>query len=567
MIDTDEQRAITDFVRRPTGNLIIDALAGAAKTTTIIKALQVIPQRSILICAFNKRIATEMAAKLPKMPRTHVVIVKTFHALGLAILTKHFPHLQVDGDASEDLINRAAGQAINFNARRAAVKVLRLAKETLPATTLPPDVDELLALGYEHDAFPPKMGSQSIGLAIEAARDAYQLGQDFANIEKIDFCDMVWGPLVKNLAPPSRYQALFVDELQDISEPQFALLRKLMLPTSRFIAAGDIFQSIYSWRGADARRTFAICIDELKAATLPLTMTFRCPISVVNEARGIVPALRHTEDAIEGTVSTIPLSRLPSMLNVAGPSETLHTFVLSRTNKDLLDCALGLWKERVRFTLNAGKEMLDPLFTLLKALDLTDTRRFMSSLSVWRATELARAEKTNATSFADRVEERYAMLARAANYAPPHKIGDLLSEILHSNSSGVLLSTVHKVKGLEADRVFLLKQTFARHKPPKLMPSMVFGAEDILVKFDPTQEDLNIEYVAITRAKEHLIWVNIERPGAPVLADLMPHELQQLADDLEREMLRFATLPDGQARADEFMMRLIEVQELMARST
>ena len=49
-------------------------------------------------------------------------------------------------------------------------------------------------------------------------------------------------------------------------------------------------------------------------------------------------------------------------------------------------------------------------------------------------------------------------------------------------------SSVHKAKGLEADQVFVL-------------------AETLYAKFGKRSEEENIAYVAITRAKKSLVWV------------------------------------------------------------
>jgi superfamily I DNA/RNA helicase len=88
------------------------------------------------------------------------------------------------------------------------------------------------------------------------------------------------------------------------------------------------------------------------------------------------------------------------------------------------------------------------------------------------------------------------MLLALLEYAKPADLGRVLDDLVESKGSLVTLSTVHGVKGFEADRVYLLQQTFARHR-----------AEDD----EPiAEEELNLEYVAITRAKRALIWVDLE---------------------------------------------------------
>src|SRR5690349_8278760 len=64
---TPEQSAIVDFIRsNPTTNLMIEAVAGAAKTSTVVLAAQHIgPEFSPLAIAFNKRNAEDLQSRMP----------------------------------------------------------------------------------------------------------------------------------------------------------------------------------------------------------------------------------------------------------------------------------------------------------------------------------------------------------------------------------------------------------------------------------------------------------------------------------------------------------------------
>jgi hypothetical protein len=74
---TEEQSAIIAFARHQTENLCVNALAGAAKTTTLEMICHTVDNIPILSLAFNKRIADELSKRLP----AHVEC-RTFNSLG-----------------------------------------------------------------------------------------------------------------------------------------------------------------------------------------------------------------------------------------------------------------------------------------------------------------------------------------------------------------------------------------------------------------------------------------------------------------------------------------------------
>ncbi|MFD1001946.1 AAA family ATPase [Ohtaekwangia kribbensis] len=82
---TPEQQTIFRFVQQGNGIGIIDAVAGAGKTTTIMECARHIPMSTanVLFCAFNKSIAKEIAGKLAERGLSNVT-VKTIHAFLIA---------------------------------------------------------------------------------------------------------------------------------------------------------------------------------------------------------------------------------------------------------------------------------------------------------------------------------------------------------------------------------------------------------------------------------------------------------------------------------------------------
>ena len=72
----------------------------------------------------------------------------------------------------------------------------------------------------------------------------------------------------------------------------------------------------------------------------------------------------------------------------------------------------------------------------------------------------------------------------------------LIGDIFSDDISGLMLSTIHKSKGLEIERIFFLC--------PELIPSK-YAVMDWQL-----EQERNLKYVGITRAKDELIYVSSE---------------------------------------------------------
>jgi DNA helicase II / ATP-dependent DNA helicase PcrA len=516
-----EQTAIIDEIRSGTRHVLVEALAGTGKTSTILKSIEESAVKRILLCAFGYKNAEDLRAKMPKAPPKHTWKASTLHGQGLGVLRsygwKPDPEDKEEGvheDESEKLVNDIADTiakivsedelrgrdlwfslptaavgnvkyAVSNEIRRAARDLLHHWKDRCLPGQEDVDNDELEAfddIGSEKDA----------DLAHTIARFACLAG---ARIDrpKIDYHDMIWLPLVLDLMPKWPYPLVIVDEGQDLSRPQFELAKRLMSPGAKIVVVGDLRQSIYGWRGAVGDEVWTEMKD-MGAVTLPLTVSFRCARAVVAAANVLVEDLRAWDEAPAGAVHTCAFARMIEGL----PKATIDSFVLSRNNAVLFDIALKLWSRNAIFSFSKGKELATGLHALVNQLNTNDAESFRKSLDEWYERTLAKAEEKHAISKITRTKQRRATLLALLTCAEPRGLHALLQRLTTERDNAVVkLATVHGAKGLEADRVYLMRETFARHqeRPPDPIP----------------QEELNLEYVAITRAKRALVWVDADK--------------------------------------------------------
>ncbi|MBA7499336.1 ATP-dependent DNA helicase Rep [subsurface metagenome] len=98
-----------------------------------------------------------------------------------------------------------------------------------------------------------------------------------------DFCDMIDVVISERLCP-SGIKVMVSDEFQDLT-PLLAKVTDLWSQSvERYYFAGDPYQAIYTWMGADP----SIFINAKADRTLVLKQTYRCPVAVHDLSRVIV---------------------------------------------------------------------------------------------------------------------------------------------------------------------------------------------------------------------------------------------------------------------------------------
>jgi DNA helicase-2/ATP-dependent DNA helicase PcrA len=298
----------------------------------------------------------------------------------------------------------------------------------------------------------------------------------------VDFSDMCWLPVVLDLRVWA-FDRVFIDETQDLSPCQIALVKRFVRPRGRILAVGDERQSIYQFRGAD-KDAIPGLVRALRARTLPLSITYRCPLSVVRLAQREVPELEAAPDAPEGVVDqTGTRERLLEKALVGD-------MVISRTNAPLIGLCLGLLKRGRRAAI-MGRNIGEGLVKAIKDSKAKTVEALETYMEGWCAKEIARMVKKKRDP-QEAIDKKDCVLALCED---AETVAEVLARAdrLFTDKDGeakVTLGTTHKLKGLEADRVWMLASTYRQQK----------GGEEA-----------NLWYVAVTRAKRELILTTLPK--------------------------------------------------------
>jgi DNA helicase II / ATP-dependent DNA helicase PcrA len=461
------QLAVFDNVANGTGHTVVNAVAGSGKTTTIEEAVKHVPRgKRVLFVAFNKAIEEELGRRLSGQ---RGVETSTLHSYGLRIVSANLGRLRIDKRRLEGIIETAHGSTPEtYDMRRDLGKIVSLAKGMLLDT--PEQIDALI------DQF----GADSVnGNREQFIKDVLAIMDRCKDVSDgtLDFDDMVWLPIVKNLTQ-LKYDRVFVDETQDLNAAQIELVMRAVTQTGRILAVGDPRQAIYRFRGAD-ENAFTRVKERLGALELPLSVCYRCAKTIVWTAKELVPAIEAAPDAERGEV------RLASYGDMWQGVEE-GDFVLSRSNAPLVRLCLALLKDGRRANIQ-GRDMGRSLKAFVKKSRAKTVAELREYVGEWEKAERERLAKKRRDAQA--VEDKAACILTVSDGAA--SIQDVLSSIDalfedKDDKSRIILSTTHKAKGLERERVWVLATTYRRRPEP---------------------EETALYYVAITRARKVLVLV------------------------------------------------------------
>lgn len=192
------------------------------------------------------------------------------------------------------------------------------------------------------------------------------------------------------------------------------------------------------------------------------------------------------------------------------PRKHVKTAILCRTNAPLMECAFDLIKRNVVIKivgLDIARALKETIGEIIGTRRRVDIVTFEELARVWIDNIHKKYGKIdNKAEYVAECDDMHMSLMALAHRAEDVQgLYDLIDtyfidgDAFDEEEDCILLCSGHRSKGLEWDRVFILR--------PDLMPHP--GAE----REEELKQEANIEYVIKTRAKRELILCPDQRPG------------------------------------------------------
>lgn len=444
---------------------------------------------SCLFMAFNKSIAEELKTKLPT-----TVECNTFHSMGLRTLMKNFRfRIQLEENKCFSLCM----ELFDFRKKEYKEKMryyfaLQELWEKIRLSLCEINERNVSALCIEYDLDYENSMINDLNKINERWRKDCAKIQDNKSF-KMDFPDMLWIPynFVDEMNFP-KYQVVMTDEGQDLFTLQKEILQRYIKPRGRFVAVGDSKQLIYNFMGSDLD-VFNSIKGMPNTICLPLSVTYRCAKKIVEVTNEVFPGTECVPTAIEGVIRSGDIFEAES-----------GDFILCRNNFPLVATFIMLLEKGKKASI-MGRDFGESLCRLLDGQERLDDLYLLldDKVSKLKGKGLSEIAITNNASYVA-LKEKVSIIEILYKRFPGSFLAlkQKIKNIFSDDKTGIILSTIHKSKGLEAKRVFFLN--------PELIPS----------KFAKTPKALYAEdclkFVAITRAKEELVYCHINTEESPL---------------------------------------------------
>lgn len=501
MQPSDKQLAIYKEWETSNRNILIQAVAGSGKTTTLVEILKRTQGKTLYI-AFNKSIQTETQEKFEKnnLPQGKAL---TLHALGYSALRAAYTKIELSDSKNWDMIKELEKRLpIYFNLKSGFYKnyeeIMKLKfclidMNDVSRSYLEDDPDTIFNIMEDMDKSKFDNDNVDLGLLwseLKIIRDEFEQKRPLV----IDFNDMIYLPAKYNIYIPIQPKYLLLDEAQDFNLTQHKLIDNLISQgdIEKWIAVGDRNQSIYGFSGAYAE-SFDLFKSKDNTIELPLDICYRCPVSITKEANKVYDVMIPFKEELGLILTSVNkkiLKQYPDALVICRNKRQLIQLYFDLLTMDIPSKIMGddIKGSIIRF-LNSYKK-----YTIKSTLEDIDSE----------IQDLKQKEhKTQKQIFLlDSLQENkkiLVLLHTNLGIRANQLVSDLIQsflKIFENNNSSMILCTIHKSKGLEADTVVFLNKDLIPHKFARSPQQLI--------------QERNLLYVALTRAKKNLIYLNLK---------------------------------------------------------
>ena len=476
-------------------SLVVKAVAGSGKTTTIAEASKYIPvDAASVFLAFNKSIAMELARKLPSNVES-----RTLNSLGHRAVCGKFGKVALDPSKTMKIVRELEPgfglDGMEYIAKFYAGDICQLVSKCKAHGLVPTedlngtlaDEDSLQELRDHYNMYSECPDDVLFEFVVEALKETVRQ----TNI--IDYDDQLYFVVAFDLPVP-QYSWIIVDEAQDLSHINRQMLRKFLSASGNLIAVGDDAQAIYGFRGADSTSLDTI-IEEFDSEQLPLDTTYRCPKKVVEKAQQYVPEINCPDDAPEGEVITHDKFDMTQF--------EYEDLIICRNTAPLITSAYRMIRHGLPVRV-MGRDIGKGLTSLIKKISRKAFKHmsmgdFEKALGKWMRNQIKIAKRRDQEDRIEAIQDKADSLFAIISGSDCDDLPELCHVIddLFQGDQGPRFATVHKAKGLEANRVFILDED--------LMPSKFAKQKWQL------QQEHNLIYVAVTRSLDTLCYIRSNR--------------------------------------------------------
>lgn len=508
---TEEQAAILSAAQSSTSSLMISALAGTGKTSTLVMLAPLLSTRSVLALAFNRKNVDDLSKVLPPH-----FLVKSMNSLGHGAFSSALGRrITLDSSKISKLVtaySKSLGGLSDDEWSSLRNTVTRARISGLVPGKFPQSRKSLLSDdSYGWESICDSLSLELTEELMLSAREVLCQSIDLALQGTIDYDDQIYmSTLFSGLYP--RMHTIIVDESQDLSPLNHMQIRKCN--PQRIICVGDPRQAIYAFRGADSSSMEKIRGLKENWINLSLTLTFRCPKNVVERQWKHAPEFRAHETAPLGIVLdyqqeehwTISVNHNPNA--AAALPSCQPQAILCRNNAPLISLAFKLIKKRIGVNV-LGRDFGKALKVLIKKVcgedESLDVVYCAEKLKEWHEKEVRLARANDKEEKVGRLHDQYESLVAIIESGEVKTLKDVLSwliELFEEKDGQITLSTGHKAKGMEWHTVL--------HLDPWRIPSKWARLARDEGDEIPYQQEMNLKYVIETRAKHTLILANLE---------------------------------------------------------